>query len=101
MGRVRRDVVLDMQALTRLVVADVLDTLLKSDDTTAWDRLHELADGPTATDGRLPFEELVDQLADAASSRVPLYGARPLELAQRLTRAAGVKPLPRQMRRAS
>lgn len=94
-------VVLDMAALTRLVVADVLDALLRPDDTTAWDRLHELAEGAAATDGRLPYEELVEQLADGASSKVPLYGTRPLELAERLNRVAGPKPVPHQTRRAS
>jgi hypothetical protein len=94
-------VVLDMAALTRLVVGDVLDALLHPEDTGAWDRLQELADGPKATDDRLPYEELVEQLADAASSKVPLYGTKALELAERLNQAAGPKPVPNQLRRAS
>ncbi|MFF9200012.1 hypothetical protein ACF09L_32875 [Streptomyces sp. NPDC014779] len=94
-------VVLDMQALTRLVVADVLDALLNPEDTGTWDRLQALAEQPAATDTRLPFEELVEQLADAASSKVPLYGTKALELAELLSRAAGPKPVPHQLRRAS
>ncbi|MEU9861285.1 hypothetical protein AB0D99_10435 [Streptomyces sp. NPDC047971] len=94
-------VVLDMAALTRLVVGDVLDALLHPEDTTAWDRLHELADGPAVSDDRLPYEELVAQLAAAASSKVPLYGTKALELAEHLTQAAGPKPVPNQVRRAS
>ncbi|MFE1348184.1 hypothetical protein, partial [Streptomyces sp. NPDC058757] len=70
-------------------------------DTSSWDRLQELAQEPTATDGRLPFEELVETLVEATSSKVPLYGTRALDLAQRLARAAGVKPVPQQLRRAS
>lgn len=94
-------VVLDMEALTRLIAADILDALLHPTDTTAWDRLHELAEQPAATDSQLPYEELVEQLAAAASSKVPLYGTRPLELAECLTRLAGPKPVPNQVRRAS
>ncbi|MEU8760704.1 hypothetical protein [Streptomyces sp. NPDC048659] len=94
-------VVLDLEAFTRLVVGDVLDALLSTEDTSAWDRLQELADAPAATDGRLPYEELVEQLANAASSRVPLYGKASLELAKRLTQAGGPRPVPPQIRRAS
>jgi len=93
-------VALDMEALTRLVVADVLENLL-GEDTSSWDRLQELAQGTTASDTRLPFEELVETLVEATSSKVPLYGTKALELAQRLARAAGVKPVPQQLRRAS
>ncbi|MFJ3097405.1 hypothetical protein [Streptomyces hydrogenans] len=94
-------VALDMEALTRLVVADVIDALLRPEDTSLWDQLHALAEEPAATDTRLPHEELVEQLVEATSSKVPLYGAKALELAQRLARAAGVKPVPQQLRRAS
>ncbi|MER8233528.1 hypothetical protein [Streptomyces sp. NPDC094049] len=94
-------IVLDLAALTQLVVGDVLDALLDPTDTGAWDLLQELAEGTTATDRRLPYEELVEQLTEAASSRVPLYGAKPLELAERLVKAAGPKPVPNQVRRAS
>ncbi len=88
-------VVLDLDALTRLVVGDVLDVLLHPEDTTAWDRLHELANPTTAptAEGRLPYEELVDALAEQASSRVPLYGTKALDLADRLRALAGPRPI--------
>ncbi|WP_228975025.1 hypothetical protein [Streptomyces sp. DH12] len=95
-NRIPAGVVLDMTALTRLIVGDVLDALLDPDDTGAWDRLHELAEGVPATDGRLPYEELEAELVDRASSRVPLYGARARELAERLYAAAGVRRIPTQ-----
>jgi hypothetical protein len=87
-----------MTALTRLVVADVLDALLDEQDTGAWDRLHELADTTAAPtpEGRLPYEELVAALADRASSRVPLYGHRAREFAERLLLVSGPRPVPSQ-----
>lgn len=91
-------VVLDLDALTRLVVGDVLDALLDEQDTSLWDRLHELADTEAAPtpEGRLPYEELVADLAGRASSRVPLYGHRARELADRLLRVSGPRPVPSQ-----
>jgi hypothetical protein len=95
-------VVLDMAALTRLVVGDVLDALLDEQDTGAWDRLHELADTTAAPtpEGRLPYEELVAGLAEHASSRVPLYGPRARELADRLLRVSGPRAVPPSRRSA-
>ncbi|MFB7589319.1 hypothetical protein [Streptomyces sp. NPDC056169] len=94
-------VVLDMAALTRLVVGDVLDALLHPEDTSAWDRLHELAEAPAATDNRLPYEELVEQIAAAASSKVPLYGTKAVELSRELASRSWTRPVPKQIRRAS
>lgn len=80
---------LEMDGLRRQIVDDVLTALLDPADTTLWDRLHEIADATpetTARDqerGRLPYEELVDALAERSSYRVPLYGRdRLLEVAR-------------------
>ncbi|MGW1463885.1 hypothetical protein ACWCPT_05955 [Streptomyces sp. NPDC002308] len=90
-------VVLDMEALTRQVVGDVLDALLDPTDTGLWDRLHELADVErTPVEGRLLTEELVADIADRCSSRVPLYGPAALDLISKLRRAAGPKAVPPQ-----
>ncbi|MGW5928026.1 hypothetical protein ACWF2L_17520 [Streptomyces anulatus] len=90
-------VVLDLEALTRLVVGDVLDALLTPGDTGAWDRLHALADTDrSAAEGHLPYEELVAELTDRASSRVPLYGPAALELTRKLRRAAAPRAVPGQ-----
>jgi hypothetical protein len=91
-------IVLDMEALTRLIVGDVLDALLDPSDTGAWDRLHELADTEAAPtpEGRLPYEELVAELTERCSSRVPLYGTKARELADRLAQLAGPRPVPHQ-----
>ncbi|MEV7112391.1 hypothetical protein [Streptomyces anulatus] len=90
-------VVLDLEALTRLVVGDVLDALLAPNDTEAWDRLHSLADTDrTAAEGRLPYEELVAELTDRASSRVPLYGPAALEMSWKLREASAPRPVPGQ-----
>lgn len=90
-------VVLDLEALTRLVVGDVLDALLAPADTGVWDRLHALADTDrTAVEGRLPYEELVAELTERASSRVPLYGPAALELMLKLSRASAPRAVPGQ-----
>ena len=91
-------VVLDLEALTRLVVGDVVDALLDPADTGLWDRLHELADTERATpeEGRLPYEELVAALADRASSRVPLTPGRARDLATTLRMLADRLTIPRQ-----
>ncbi|MER7047764.1 hypothetical protein [Streptomyces jumonjinensis] len=81
-------VVLDLEGLTERVVGDVLDALLDSADTDLWDRLTDLAtETRTPEEGRLPFEELVSDLTERASSRVPLYGTKARVLAKRLTAA--------------
>jgi hypothetical protein len=89
--------VLDLSAFTALVVGDVLDLLLHPEDTTAWDRLHDLAETTrTPEEGRLPYEELVADLADRSSSQVPLYGGAALELTRRLRAAVAPKSVPTQ-----
>jgi hypothetical protein len=88
---------LELSAFTALVVGDVLDALLHPEDTTVWDRLHDLAETTrTPDEGRLPYEELVADLVDRASSRVPLYGGAALELTRRLREAAAPKAVPSQ-----
>ncbi|MFE6080032.1 hypothetical protein [Streptomyces virginiae] len=95
-------VVLDMAALTEMVVKDVLDALLEQ-DTTLWDQLHEVAEltpetaAAEAAKGRLPYEELVEQLAERSSSRVTLYGpAAVLTLIAKLRRASAAHRVPGQ-----
>lgn len=86
---------LDLEAFTALVVGDVLDALLDPESTEAWDRLHDLAETPrTPDEGRLPYEELVAELVERASSRAPLYGTAALELTRRLREAAAPKAVP-------
>ncbi|MEU2111863.1 hypothetical protein [Streptomyces sp. NPDC019507] len=96
---------LEMDGLRRLVVEDVLAVLLDTDDESFWDRLTALAnpaEGATADDMRLPYEELVSDLAERASYRVPIYGReRLIELSRRLREIAAPKSLPKQDRRAS
>ncbi|MEV7897275.1 hypothetical protein [Streptomyces cyaneofuscatus] len=91
-------IVLDLEELSRLVVGDVVDALLDPEDTTLWDRLHELADTERATpeEGRLPYEELVGDLTDRASSRVPLTPGRARDLAATLRMLADRLTIPRQ-----
>ncbi|THA82773.1 hypothetical protein [Streptomyces sp. A0592] len=79
---------LDLTALTRLVVGDVLDALLEGDDTTLWDLLHEVAAPSTGAADRLDREELEQQLVERASSRVPVYGPQVRRLAASLLKAA-------------
>ncbi|MET9465843.1 hypothetical protein ABZY44_13750 [Streptomyces sp. NPDC006544] len=93
--------VLDMAALTEIVVQDVLEALLEQ-DTTLWDRLHEVAEltpetaQAEADAGRLPYEELVAALAGRCSSRVPLYGPAVLKMAAKLQAVSAVRPIPGQ-----
>lgn len=89
---------LDLTALTRLVVGDVLDALLEGDDTTLWDLLHEVAAPSTGAAERLDREELEQQLVERASSRVPLYGPAAKRFAASVLSAAGAH-VPQQMRR--
>lgn len=88
-------VVLDMQALSTLVVQDVLELLL-STDTPSWrERLDELAEQTPEqaradeARGILAYEELVRDMSDAVSSRVPVYGRQVYALAAELLKAAG------------
>lgn len=101
-------VVLDLAALRDLIVADVIEALLDPQDTGLWDRLHELADLDLADmpqvpmEGRLLTEELVADLAEKSSSRIPLYGPAALDLTRKLRAAVAPKALPAQQdRRAS
>jgi len=89
---------LSLNAFAAAVVGDVLDALLDPQDTTLWDRLTELADttAPPTPEGRLPYEELVADLADRASSQVPMYGGAVLELTRRLRAAVAPKSVPAQ-----
>ncbi|WP_432111404.1 hypothetical protein [Streptomyces sp. YPW6] len=91
-------VVLDLEALTRLVAGDMVDALLDPEDTSLWDRLHELADTERTSpqDGVLPHEELVAALADRCSSRVPLTPGRARDLATTLRMLADRLTIPRQ-----
>ena len=94
-------VVLDMAALRDLIVGDVIEALLDPQDTGLWDRLHELADTERAPqEGRLLTEELVADLGERCSSRVPLTVPRAWSLANRLMELAGRLPwFPRQQDR--
>jgi hypothetical protein len=89
---------LSLSTFARLVIEDTLDALLNEQDTSLWDRLHELADttAPPTPEGRLPYEELVADLADRSSSQVPLYGTAALELTRRLRAAVAPKSVPSQ-----
>lgn len=87
-------IVLDLKALTRLVVGDVVDELLNTEGTTAWDLLHEAAE--PVGEGQFPGELLEQHLVERASSRVPLYGPAALELTRKLRRAAAPRPVPGQ-----
>ncbi|MFD3717217.1 hypothetical protein [Streptomyces sp. NPDC058674] len=94
-------VALDMAALTTYVVQDLLELLL-STDTPAWrERLDELAE-QTPTEKReqeaagvLAYEQLVQDMTEAVSSRVPVYGPAVSRLAAELL-AAGGRHIPHQ-----
>lgn len=86
---------LGMQALSRCVVEDVLQLLL-STDAPAWrERLDELAEQTPEqaqadeARGILAYEQLAEDMTDAVSSRVPLYGPAVPRLAAALLKASG------------
>ncbi|MEV5851457.1 hypothetical protein [Streptomyces anulatus] len=87
-------VVLDLEALTRLVVGDVINELLHAEDTTAWDLLHQAAD--SGAHEEYNGELLEQHLTERASSRVPLYGPAALELMLKLSRASAPRAVPGQ-----
>ena len=91
-------VILDLAALRALIVTDVVNELLNSEDTTAWDLLHSAADPDTA--GEFDGELLEQRLNEHASSRIPLYGTTGLDLAQRIRVALGPRSVPQQRRTA-
>lgn len=72
------------------VIEDVLDSLLSTDpDVDLYERLVELAEltheqRAALPEYRMPYEELVADLAQRASTHTHLYGERGLELAERL-----------------
>jgi hypothetical protein len=94
---------LELDGLRRQIVEDALAALLSGEDTTLWDRLHEVAELTPETvarereRGRLPYEELVAELAERSSYRVTLYGRRPLLELARVLRTLAIR-LPGQRR---
>lgn len=88
-------IALDMQALSTLVVQDVLALLLSTDDLSWRERLDELAEQTPEqaradeARGILAYEELVRDMTGAVSSRVPVYGRQVYALAAALLKAAG------------
>ncbi|MEU1122166.1 hypothetical protein ABZ371_00900 [Streptomyces sp. NPDC005899] len=91
-------VVLDLAALRALIVTDVVNELLNSEDTTAWDLLHQAADPESASefDGEL----LEQRLNEHASSRIPLYGTAGLDLTRKIREASAPRAVPTQRRTA-
>ena len=93
-------VVLDLAALTALVVADVIEALLDPADDSAWDQLVDLTDTTRKPEeGRLLTEELVAELTERASSRIPLYGTAGLELTRKIREASAPRAIPAQQDR--
>lgn len=94
-------VVLDLEVFTEKVVGDVIDVLL-DESNGAYDRLAQLAETlperwATRREDRLPYEDLVSDLTEHVSTRVPLYGTKALELAELLRAACPtVLPVPAQ-----
>ncbi|MFD0358409.1 hypothetical protein ACFVHW_32455 [Streptomyces sp. NPDC127110] len=86
--------VLDLSALSTLVVQDVLELLLSTDDPSWRERLDELAEMTPEQKheqeeaGVLAYEQLVQDMAEAVSSRVPVYGPAVARLASALLVAA-------------
>lgn len=86
--------VLELDAFATLLVQDVLELLL-STNTPAWrERLDELAEQTPEqaradeARGILAYEQLVADMSDAVSSRVPVYGRQVYALAAQLLKAA-------------
>lgn len=79
-----------LDAFAQTVIEGVLDALLSTDrDNDLYERLVALAEltpeeRALLPEHRLPYEELVADLAERTSSHTHLYGARGLELAERL-----------------
>ncbi|MFF1498663.1 hypothetical protein ACFVZR_01995 [Streptomyces sp. NPDC058316] len=79
-----------LDAFAQTVIEDVLDALLSTDrDSDLYERLVALAEvtpeeRALLPEHRLPYEELVADLAERASKHTHLYGERSLELAEQL-----------------
>ncbi|MFB6875713.1 hypothetical protein [Streptomyces sp. NPDC056323] len=90
---------LALDAFARTVIEDVLDALLSTDrESDLYERLVALAEldpneRTTLPEHRMPYEELVADLAERASKCTPLYGERGLDLAEQLM-ANGARALP-------
>ncbi|WP_328721782.1 hypothetical protein OHT52_21325 [Streptomyces sp. NBC_00247] len=89
-----------LDVFAQAVIEDVLGALLSTDaDSDLYDRLVTLAEmmpeesAAAGAEGRMPFEELVTDLADRASKHTHLYGERGLQLAEQVLPAA-VRSLP-------
>lgn len=79
-------VTLDVEALVRRVVADVVELLLGD----RFDDFERIAECRPATDPeRLMTEQLVAELVAETATRIPVYGAQVLALADRLRELAG------------
>ena len=92
----------ECDGLRKQIVEDVLAALLDPADTGVWDRLCEVAELTPETvaalpEGRMPYEELVADLAQRSSYRVPVYGRDSvLELTRLLRAAVAPKAVPTQ-----
>jgi hypothetical protein len=83
-------VVLDLEGFVRVIVHSVVERLVQDDDMA--DRLGQLgeqaAGDPYTVVRELPFEQLVDDLVSVAGTRLPVYGERCLQLAERIESTA-------------
>ncbi|MGC4946222.1 hypothetical protein ACLQ2N_08445 [Streptomyces sp. DT224] len=88
-----------LDAFTQAVIEDVLDALLSTDPgSDLYERLVALAELEPSErallpEHRMPYEELVTDLAARASTHTHVYGGRGLVLAERVAVAA-VQSLP-------
>ncbi|MEV8349009.1 hypothetical protein ACFVTT_15870 [Streptomyces niveus] len=79
-----------LDAFAQTVIEDVLNALLSTDrDRDLYERLVALAEldpdeRALRPEHRMPYEELVADLAERASKHTHLYGERGLDLAERL-----------------
>ncbi|MER6605816.1 hypothetical protein ABT282_07835 [Streptomyces sp. NPDC000927] len=91
-----RKVILDVTALTRLIVSDIIDTLLKPGDTREWDLLHQIADPDRLTNGQNIRERLEQELADQSTSRITMPHSKARALAEQISLASGSIKMPHQ-----
>lgn len=92
-------VTLDVEPFVSAVVQDVVELLLTDEFASRFDGLTDAqARDPHLIErpGDLPVESLVADLVAATSTRVPVYGAQVLRLAERLRVLAQTKPDPEQ-----